>query len=85
MTLPGILIGIVISSLYGSAFHLLRGGGLGRVLLYIIMAWVGFLVRAYPWQFHWMAFFQPWLPASGNGYPWGWSDSWCRLLAFVSG
>jgi hypothetical protein len=42
MTLPSILIGIVISSLYGAAFHLWRGGGLGRLILYLILAWVGF-------------------------------------------
>jgi len=42
MTLPSILIGIIISSLYGAAFHLWRGGGLGRLVLYLILAWVGF-------------------------------------------
>jgi len=42
MTLPSILIGIVISSLYGAVFHLWRGGGLGRLILYLILAWVGF-------------------------------------------
>ena len=42
MTLPSILIGIVISSLYGGAFHLWCGGGLGRLLLYLILAWIGF-------------------------------------------
>jgi hypothetical protein len=44
MTLPSILIGIVISSLYGAAFHLWRGGGLGRLILYLILAWVGFWI-----------------------------------------
>lgn len=42
MTLPGIFIGIVISSLYGSAFHLFRGGSLGRLFLYVFLAWIGF-------------------------------------------
>jgi len=42
MTLPSFLIGIVISSLYGAIFHLWRGGGLGRLILYIILAWIGF-------------------------------------------
>ena len=44
MTIPTILIGIVISSLYGVAFHLWRGGGLGRLILYIILAWIGFWI-----------------------------------------
>jgi hypothetical protein len=42
MTLPSFLLGIVISSLYGAIFHLWRGGGLGRLILYIILAWIGF-------------------------------------------
>lgn len=42
MTLPSLLIGIVISSLYGTVFHLYRGGGFGRLLLYLVLAWIGF-------------------------------------------
>ena len=42
MTLPSIFIGFVISSLYGTVFHLWRGEGLGRLILYIILAWIGF-------------------------------------------
>jgi len=44
MTIPSILIGIIISSLYGAAFHLWRGGGFGRLILYIILAWIGFWI-----------------------------------------
>jgi len=44
MTLPSIILGIVISSLYGAVFHLYRGGGLGRLLLYLALAWIGFWV-----------------------------------------
>lgn len=42
MTIPSIIIGFVISSLYGAVFHLWRGEGLGRMILYIILAWIGF-------------------------------------------
>ena len=42
MTLPALLLGILISTLYGAAFHLWRGGGLGRFIWYMILAWVGF-------------------------------------------
>ena len=42
MTLPAILFGILISTLYGAAFHLWRGGSLGRLILYLILAWAGF-------------------------------------------
>jgi len=42
MNLPGLLLGFVLSTLYGAIFHLWRGGGLGRLLLYIILSWIGF-------------------------------------------
>lgn len=42
--LPSLLLGLVISTLLGAAFHLLRGGGLGRLLFYLILGWVGFWI-----------------------------------------
>ena len=42
MTLPALLIGILISTLYGAAFHLWRGGSLWRLILYLILGWIGF-------------------------------------------
>lgn len=42
MTLPAYLLGFLISTLYGAIFHLLRGGNFGRLLLYIILGWLGF-------------------------------------------
>lgn len=42
MTLPTLLLGLVISSIYGAAFHLFLGGNLGRLLLYLILSWIGF-------------------------------------------
>jgi len=47
MTIPSILIGIVISSLYGVAFHLWRGGGIGRLIIYVILSWIGFWIGNY--------------------------------------
>jgi hypothetical protein len=44
MTLPAFIIGVVISSLYGAAFHLWRGGGFWRLILYIVLAWIGFWI-----------------------------------------
>ncbi len=49
MTFPSILIGIVVSSLCGAVFHLIKGGGLGRLLLYLFLAWIGF------WSGHFIA------------------------------
>ena len=42
MTLPSLFIGFLFSSLFGALFHLWRGGGPGRLLLYLFLAWAGF-------------------------------------------
>ena len=42
MTTPVLLFGIVISTLFGAAFHLWRGGNASKMLLYLILAWLGF-------------------------------------------
>ena len=42
MSLPTLLFGFLISTLTGAGFHLLKGGGAGRFLLYLITGWVGF-------------------------------------------
>jgi hypothetical protein len=49
MTLPSFLLGATIATLLGAAFHLWRGGGLGRLILYLVLAWLGF------WAGHFLA------------------------------
>lgn len=49
MTLPAFLLGAVLATLLGAGFHLWRGGTLGRLLLYLGLAWGGF------WGGHLMA------------------------------
>jgi len=44
MTLPAFLFGFCIATLLGGIFHLIRGGGLGRFLLDMILSWVGFVL-----------------------------------------
>jgi hypothetical protein len=44
MTYPAILFGIILSTLYGSVFHFWRGGGIGKLALYLIFGWIGFWV-----------------------------------------
>ncbi len=44
MTLPAFLFGTLISILYGVAFHLFRGGNFGRLILFILLGWIGFWV-----------------------------------------
>jgi hypothetical protein len=42
MTFPSLIFGFLISTFLGAAFHLIKGGSLFRLTLYIIFAWVGF-------------------------------------------
>ena len=44
MTFPAIVFGIVLSTVYGTAFHFLKGGSLFRLFLYIILSWLGFWI-----------------------------------------
>ena len=44
MTIPAVLFGVLISTLYGAAFHLWRGGNLSKLSLYIIASWIGFWI-----------------------------------------
>lgn len=42
MSIPAIFLGLLLSTVYGALFHLWRGGNAGRLLLYLILAWIGF-------------------------------------------
>lgn len=42
MTLPGAILGVIIATAFGLAFHVVRGGGLNRLWLYTATAWVAF-------------------------------------------
>ena len=44
MTFPALIFGILLSSAYGTAFHFWKGGSLKRLLLYVILAWLGFWI-----------------------------------------
>ncbi len=44
MSIPSIFLGLVLSTLYGALFHLWRGGNAGRLLLYLLLAWIGFWI-----------------------------------------
>jgi hypothetical protein len=44
MTLPAILFGVVLSSIYGTAFHFWKGGGMNKLILFVALAWGGFWV-----------------------------------------
>ena len=42
MSLPGVLYGFLIASAVGLAFHLVRGGNLTRLVVYLVTAWISF-------------------------------------------
>ena len=42
MTFPALIFALLIASLYGALYHLIRDGGLGRLILFIILSWIGF-------------------------------------------
>jgi hypothetical protein len=42
MTLPALLFGFLVSTLLGAVFHLWKGGSLGRLVLYLLLSWIGF-------------------------------------------
>jgi hypothetical protein len=44
MTFPAIVFGIVLSTVYGTAFHYWKGGSLKRLFLYVILSWLGFWI-----------------------------------------
>jgi hypothetical protein len=49
MTLPTFIFGGIVATLYGAIFHLIRAGGLGKLLVYILLSWAGF------WAGHFLA------------------------------
>ena len=44
MTLPTVLFALLIALFYGAVYHLIRGGGFWRLILYFGLSVFGFLV-----------------------------------------
>ena len=42
MTIASMVLGFVLSSLAGFLFHLWKDGGIGRLVVYVLLSWVGF-------------------------------------------
>ncbi len=54
MTIPAILFGIVLSTLYGTAFHFWKGGSMRRLIGFVVLAWLGFWIGHIAGAFlHW--------------------------------
>lgn len=44
MTLPALFFGIILSTAYGAIFHLWKNGSLKKLLLFVILSWLGFWI-----------------------------------------
>jgi hypothetical protein len=55
MTIPSLVFVVLIASLYGALYHLIRGGGLGRLFLNLLFSWAGFALG------HFVGLWQGWL------------------------
>jgi hypothetical protein len=40
----GLVLGFLLASIYGAAFHLIFGGPLKHIVLYLAVAWLGFFI-----------------------------------------
>ena len=54
MTLPTLLFGLLVALLYGALYHLLRGGGFWRLLLFFSLSIAGFILG------HWIGIWRQW-------------------------
>jgi hypothetical protein len=55
MTIPTLFFAFLIASLYGALYHLIRGGGPGRIFAYLLFSWLGFALG------HFVGIWQEWL------------------------
>lgn len=44
MTLAALLFAWLVATIYGAGFHVIAGGGAGRLLLYLSASWLGFAI-----------------------------------------
>ena len=40
----GLVLGFLLASIYGAAFHFVFGGPVRRIIAYLIAAWIGFFI-----------------------------------------
>jgi len=55
MTIPTLIFAFLIASLLGALYHLARGGGPGRLFLYLLFSWIGFALG------HFVGIWQGWI------------------------
>lgn len=40
----GLVLGVLLATIYGAAFHMVFGGPIKRIIAYLLAAWFGFFV-----------------------------------------
>jgi hypothetical protein len=55
MTIPSLVFAVLIASLLGALYHLIRGGGPGRLFLDLFLSWAGFALG------HFVGLWRGWL------------------------
>jgi hypothetical protein len=55
LTIPTLIFAFLIASLIGALYHLVRGGGPGRLFTYLLFSWIGFALG------HFVGIWQGWL------------------------
>ena len=55
MTIPSMIFALLIASLYGALYHLIRGGGPGRIFSNLLFSWLGFALG------HFVGIWQEWV------------------------
>jgi len=54
MTLPTLLFGLLVALFYGALYHLIRGGGFWRLVLFFSLSIAGFIAG------HWIGIWREW-------------------------
>lgn len=44
MSASGFILGALLATAYGAGFHVIMGGPARRIVLYVVTAWLGFVV-----------------------------------------
>ena len=55
MTFPTLLLALLVALLYGALFHLVRGGGFWRLVLYLLLSAFGFALG------YWVGLWRGWV------------------------
>ncbi|GAP06579.1 hypothetical protein ATHL_01434 [Anaerolinea thermolimosa] len=77
VTIPAFLFGFLVSTFLGASFHLWKNGGLGRLLLYLLLSWIGF------WGGHFLADNLGWTFLSIGPLRFGLALLGCLILLFI--